>query len=560
MEDSRCYSFLTLSLPFLCHGLFFVRFGIELTTGPELGRGEFGIVLEISSIHLLEKKEVTFSMAQSLSEMSLGSLGGGGGGEVNNSNNNNNHNEAPPPSVVIVENHTHIPSNARDNTVDLNVSTALTHHRRNTSVTFADDNTIYNNNNNNIEDSKTAEQNEGNSSRHPSVSTDDTAPVDNTDNRSDEYEDDILSFDENEDKEGESLNSSGHNNQEKIIVNDPDAQQHMARMRERFAKKAIRQGETRFALKKVRQDVHDKTIKLDAVLDLACEARYLQSISHSNIIRLRGIQGDPGTPSFGLVLDRLVTTLDKKVEEWRKGYHGRHGGINKLTSVFRRKQNKELDKILYADRLLVALDVARAMRHLHRKKILYRDIKPENIGFNVRGYVQIFDFGLAKELHSKDLVEDDDGYEATGLTGSRRFMAPEVVRCLPYGFSADVFSFAILFWYIFALKTPFATYDANRHYEKVVEGKQRPHRLRVLSSMLHRMMEDAWNDDRRKRPQFKQICQMIQSEVVNINGLLHNSRSDDSVMNRTSHLLDRSLRSLSNISDVFNPEPSTTTT
>jgi serine/threonine protein kinase len=39
--------------------------------------------------------------------------------------------------------------------------------------------------------------------------------------------------------------------------------------------------------------------------------------------------------------------------------------------------------------------------------------------------VQIFDFGLAKELKARD-QQDEDGYEATGLTGSRKYMAPEV--------------------------------------------------------------------------------------------------------------------------------------
>jgi serine/threonine protein kinase len=38
----------------------------------------------------------------------------------------------------------------------------------------------------------------------------------------------------------------------------------------------------------------------------------------------------------------------------------------------------------------------------------------------------MFDFGLAKELKAKDLVGSSDLYNATGLTGSRRYMAPEV--------------------------------------------------------------------------------------------------------------------------------------
>lgn len=45
-----------------------------------------------------------------------------------------------------------------------------------------------------------------------------------------------------------------------------------------------------------------------------------------------------------------------------------------------------------------------------------------SIGFDVRGDVKIFDFGLAKEL---DPDKSEDGlYKLTGDTGSPRYMAP----------------------------------------------------------------------------------------------------------------------------------------
>ena len=56
-------------------------------------------------------------------------------------------------------------------------------------------------------------------------------------------------------------------------------------------------------------------------------------------------------------------------------------------------------------------------------------MKPENIGFDVRGDAKLFDFGLSKELHDRDKTKDGL-YLMSGLTGSRRYMAPEVVLCL----------------------------------------------------------------------------------------------------------------------------------
>lgn len=55
--------------------------------------------------------------------------------------------------------------------------------------------------------------------------------------------------------------------------------------------------------------------------------------------------------------------------------------------------------------------------------IIYRDLKPDNIGFDVRGDVKLFDFGLSRELPERKL--DDGTYHMTGDTGSPRYMAPE---------------------------------------------------------------------------------------------------------------------------------------
>lgn len=152
--------------------------------------------------------------------------------------------------------------------------------------------------------------------------------------------------------------------------------------------------------------------------------------------------------------------------------------------------------------------------------------------------MQIFDFGLAKELKLVDLVEPPDSYEATGLTGSRRYMPPEVVRCANYGFKADVYSFSILFWEICALETPYAKMDADTHFNKVVARGVRPKRLSYLPTQVRAMMEDGWSSDASKRPSFKQICLILQVAIADRTG-----ESNASVVNRSKHLLNRSLRS-----------------
>lgn len=56
----------------------------------------------------------------------------------------------------------------------------------------------------------------------------------------------------------------------------------------------------------------------------------------------------------------------------------------------------------------------------------------QNIGFDIRGDIKIFDFGLAKELKPCE-QEGEDKYRTDGIAGTRRYMAPEMVQIMPYG-------------------------------------------------------------------------------------------------------------------------------
>ena len=149
----------------------------------------------------------------------------------------------------------------------------------------------------------------------------------------------------------------------------------------------------RYAVKRLRDHLTEK-VRLDAVIDLACEAEFLKRISHSNIVRLRAVVGQPGTLDYALVLDRLTTTLIEKMAYWRENVKQCRGNKWWGGMFGRRSDTAKLDRML-TDRLLVSFDIARALQHLRRMKVLYRDLKPENIG---KQYV----FGVVVRRNSFD--------------------------------------------------------------------------------------------------------------------------------------------------------------
>lgn len=162
--------------------------------------------------------------------------------------------------------------------------------------------------------------------------------------------------------------------------------------------------------------------------DLATEAIFLATLSHPNIIKLHAVTAGSvescvsGGKDAGyfIVIDRLVDTLEEKLDAWRTQME------QSPPSLFYRlsKEYKETQKDLLMQRLQFALDLAAVLDYLHGLNIAYRDLKPDNIGFDTTGVLKIFDFGLARE--QKDVDRQSDGnYKMTGHTGSRRYMAPE---------------------------------------------------------------------------------------------------------------------------------------
>jgi serine/threonine protein kinase len=65
--------------------------------------------------------------------------------------------------------------------------------------------------------------------------------------------------------------------------------------------------------------------------------------------------------------------------------------------------------------------VANSLSHFSCYSLVYRDIKPENIGFDIRGDVKIFDFGLCKNL-APQLKSQGYGYRLTGRARSNEYL------------------------------------------------------------------------------------------------------------------------------------------
>ena len=86
-----------------------------------------------------------------------------------------------------------------------------------------------------------------------------------------------------------------------------------------------------------------------------------------------------------------------------------------------------------------------AVNYLHERKIIYRDIKPENIIVEKNGYIKLIDFGTAKEIEDRTKT----------IIGTPHYMAPEIIMGGGYSFQVDYWSISICMYEFICGGVPF---------------------------------------------------------------------------------------------------------
>ena len=201
---------------------------------------------------------------------------------------------------------------------------------------------------------------------------------------------------------------------------------------------------------RVKLAVHKPT-KRPYALKCMRKAQVMQNKMLPHVLREKQILGMMDHP---FILD-LVATYQDAGELYMLEELGLGG---ELFSVLQRKGKLADD----AARFYVA-SVVSMFTHLHTMKIIYRDLKPENLLLDEKGYLLLVDFGMAKLLAEEE--------RTWTLCGTPEYMAPEVVKHkFGYTFPADWWCVGIFTYECFTSSTPFAADDPMATYRRILKG------------------------------------------------------------------------------------------
>jgi len=223
----------------------------------------------------------------------------------------------------------------------------------------------------------------------------------------------------------------------------------------------------------------DKMAKIPAVLRVfQREGRAVAALDHENILKIYDV-GEQDERYF-LVLELL------RGKELRDVIDSAEDGRLEL--------GEALDYTRQA-----ALGLAAA----HRKNLIHRDIKPQNLVVEPDGTLKIVDFGLAAEA---------EGAFAGGRLGTPHYMSPEQCRGELAETASDVYALGITLFHMLVGHAPYSgAKTTDEIIERHLEGKRlEPEKLRKgLPGSVCELIRRMTRSSPKQRPSAKEVAETI---------------------------------------------------
>jgi serine/threonine-protein kinase len=208
------------------------------------------------------------------------------------------------------------------------------------------------------------------------------------------------------------------------------------------------------------------------------EAKSLSLLSHRNVVSV----ADFGETDEGLLY--LVTEF----------IDGTQLSDEMKNSVF------DVDRTIHVIR-----QIGKALGHAHRRGLVHRDLKPDNVMLvqtdDEADVVKVLDFGIARVADAEDLHDAETRHRLTSqgiVMGTPAYIAPEQAMGVPLDHRADLYSLGILLYELLAGDVPFRAKSAielmSKHLQQPPPNIERADITGKFKAVTMRLLEKNPND------------------------------------------------------------------
>ena len=230
------------------------------------------------------------------------------------------------------------------------------------------------------------------------------------------------------------------------------------------------------------QDMNQK--EKDDVLN---EANILSKLDHQNIIKF-----------YDLFESKKPKHSINIVTEYADG--------GDLSEKIKERKNKN-NNFSESEILDYFTQICLAIKHIHEKKIIHRDLKSGNIFLMKTGLVKLGDFGISKKF-MKTMEK------AKTMVGTPYYLSPEIISGNPYDAKSDIWSLGVLLYEMMTFKMPFNANNFSMLVAKIQRGNYIPPPS-IYTKDLRELVSKCLTLEPERRPSIQEIIRMpiIQNRI-----------------------------------------------
>ena len=230
------------------------------------------------------------------------------------------------------------------------------------------------------------------------------------------------------------------------------------------------------------QDMNQK--EKDDVLN---EANILSKLDHQNIIKF-----------YDLFESKKPKHSINIVTEYADG--------GDLSEKIKERKNKN-NNFSESEILDYFTQICLAIKHIHEKKIIHRDLKSGNIFLMKTGSVKLGDFGISKKF-MKTMEK------AKTMVGTPYYLSPEIISGNPYDAKSDIWSLGVLLYEMMTFKMPFNANNFSMLVAKIQRGNYIPPPS-IYTKDLRELVSKCLTLEPERRPSIQEIIRMpiIQNRI-----------------------------------------------